>query len=472
MPEKYVIHTTQVPNRFRALAASGIIAWEEGCLRCAVCVKERCVYEVYRKRNLDSRHMIDSIDNLCMSCLRCVQGCPKGLIHKAVNPEFKEMGDHVFKPEIIARLWYQAETGKIPVSGAGYPGPFCGPGFDSMWTDMSEIVRPTRDGIHGREYISTAVDLGRSPKNLEFDKAGLLMDESPAIVDIPLPMMFKRPAFGAVSEKTLLGWAMAAKKLGTFLAVKNDEAAMLPEEFRPWLLPVLDSKLPDPGHILKGVRIVEVPWSEDWDKAVKGIKEKFPSLLVSVNVPMMDGMEDKAVQMAHGGVDIIHLEGGRNYWSSDRNAEDRTYDPLEVKDGIRSVHRMLVQANIRDQVSVLASGGFVTAEHVAKGVICGADAVFAEFQLLIALQCRMCRRCLEGLSCPVDIQDASSKWVAGRMINLFGAWHSQLLEVMGAMGIREARRMRGEVGRAMFHEDLDKTTFGSLGFVGEGCELE
>ena len=36
-----------------------------------------------------------------------------------------------------------------------------GAGFDSMWTDMSEIVRPTRDGIHGREYINTSVDLGR-----------------------------------------------------------------------------------------------------------------------------------------------------------------------------------------------------------------------------------------------------------------------------------------------------------------------
>ena len=25
-----------------------------------------------------------------------------------------------------------------------------------------------------------------------------------------------------------------------------------------------------------------------------------------------------------------------------------------------------------------------------------------------------------------------------------GAWHSQILEMMGAMGIREARRLRGE----------------------------
>ena len=61
---------------------------------------------------------------------------------------------------MIATTWNQAETGRIPVSGAGYRGPFCGPGFDSMWTDMSEIVRPTRDGIHGREYISTSVDIG------------------------------------------------------------------------------------------------------------------------------------------------------------------------------------------------------------------------------------------------------------------------------------------------------------------------
>ncbi|MCK4300341.1 MAG: hypothetical protein KAX80_12445, partial [Planctomycetes bacterium] len=31
------------------------------------------------------------------------------------------------------------------------------------------------------------------------------------------------------------------------------------------------------------------------------------------------------------------------------------------------------------------------------------------------------------------------------------AWRDQLLEVMGAMGIRKARRMRGESGRAIFH---------------------
>ncbi len=43
-----------------------------------------------------------------------------------------------------------------------------------------------------------------------------------------------------------------------------------------------------------------------------------------------------------------------------------------------------------------------------------------------------------------------------------GSWHSQLLEMLGAMGIREARRLRGEVGRCMFFEDLEKAAFGRI----------
>ncbi|MBW1851112.1 MAG: hypothetical protein JRJ15_06715 [Deltaproteobacteria bacterium] len=472
MPEKYMIHTNPVPNRFRPVAKTGIIAWEEGCLRCAVCVKDKCIYDVYKKRDLDPRQMIDSIDNQCMSCLRCVQGCPKELIHKALNPEFKAMGDSLFTPDIIARLWYQAETGKIPVSGAGYPGPFCGPGFDSMWTDMSEIVRPTRDGIHGREYISTAVDLGRTPEHVSFDDAGLLAKDTPLLVDIPMPIMFKVPPFGAITKKTLMGWAMAARKLGTLLAISQGDLSSLTDEFNPWLIPVLEPELPDPGIIPKGVRIVELPWVENLEEPIEKIKEIFPSMLVSVSIPMTGGMEEKAVSVANTGVDIIHLEGRDDHRSSAKNLQDMTLDSQHIKDGIRSVHLELVDANIRDGITLLASGGFAMAEHVAKGMLCGADAVFAEFQLLIALQCRMCRRCMRGLSCPVDIENASSKWVAGRVVNLFGAWHNQLLEVMGAMGISDARRVRGEVGRAMFYEDLDETTFGSMGAVEEGCELE
>ena len=103
----------------------------------------------------------DTADSLCKNCFRCVQECYGRILSKSSNPEFWSMGDDYWTPEIIATNQRQAESGKIPVSGGGYGGPFAGPGFDSMWTDMSEIVRPTRDGIHGREYISTAVEFGR-----------------------------------------------------------------------------------------------------------------------------------------------------------------------------------------------------------------------------------------------------------------------------------------------------------------------
>ena len=34
--------------------------------------------------------------------------------------------------------------------------------------------------------------------------------------------------------------------------------------------------------------------------------------------------------------------------------------------------------------------------------------------------------------------------------------------MMGAMGIREARRIRGKSGRAIFFEEIDKESFGKL----------
>ena len=105
----------------------------------------------------------------CKSCYRCVEECTKGIFSLAINPEYRTLGDDYWTASIINSTWAQAHTGAIPVSGAGYRGPFAGEGFDSIWTDMSEIVRPTRDGIHGREYINTMVELSRRPMRLKFN---------------------------------------------------------------------------------------------------------------------------------------------------------------------------------------------------------------------------------------------------------------------------------------------------------------
>jgi glutamate synthase domain-containing protein 2 len=113
-------------------------------------------------------------------------------------------------------------------------------------------------------------------------------------------------------------------------------------------------------------------------------------------------------------------------------------------------------------MTLIASGGVALAEHVGKAIICGADLVAVGVPLMVALGCRVCSGDHNG-SCPIDIQNSDLPYAAQRIVNLMGAWHSQLIEVLGAMGIREVRRLRGEMGRAMFQEDLEREAFGDLG---------
>ena len=190
MPEKYHIKTQPVPPIGPRIGKYGMVDWREDCARCHNCVKKACVYDRYRQeadyiRNLSD---VNALFFDCMGCFSCVQDCTKGLLCMSINPEYQKMGNSYWTPDIIKTTWLQAETAKIPVSGAGYRGPFAGKGFDSMWTDMSEIVRPTRDGIHGREYISTSVDIGRKLPYLAFNGNKNAANASP-LVSIPMPMI-------------------------------------------------------------------------------------------------------------------------------------------------------------------------------------------------------------------------------------------------------------------------------------------
>ena len=145
-----------------------------------------------------------------------------------VFPGTSQRGDRYWAAEIISQTWYQAETGRIPISGAGYGGPFSGEGFEGMWLDMSEIVRPTRDGIHGRETISTTVVLGGAPEMLEFDAAGRLLTPMPRLLSLPLPVMFgplPMPLPGRGAQRAL---TLAAERLGTLAILTTDMLDVAP----------------------------------------------------------------------------------------------------------------------------------------------------------------------------------------------------------------------------------------------------
>jgi ferredoxin len=456
MPSKYRIETSVVPHRLVPVSFSGVVAWEEGCLKCARCAKRQCVYKVYETRQLNPQEMRDSLDFACKNCFRCVQSCPKGLIQKAQDPRFRSLGDSYFTPEIITSLWYQAETGRIPVSGAGYGGPFSGPGFDSMWTDMSEIVRPTRDGIHGREYISTAVDLGRKPMALVFGSDGQLSSPTPPLMEIPIPVIFDKvpwsPASNGVSEAIL----MAAHELGTLAITWNDQlhAGELLEKSAVVHLAMEREGLPFWAQ--EGIHMVEIDDSRDAISLQERLKDVNPDLVVMIRLSARKGIERRVSELVRSGAEVIHLKA--DPWGKEMGEEPRFV--LQVA---RQTHFHLVEAGIRDLVTLVVGGGVAMAEHMCKLIICGADAVSVDAVLLIAMECRVCSRCSQGLSCPAGLHEVEAEWGAARIRNLMGAWHNQLLEVMGAMGMRDVRRLRGEMGRAMFFEDLEREFFSRLG---------
>lgn len=458
MPKKYHITPKAIAPRFIPVGRSGIIDWEEDCLKCTTCVKKRCLYDVYKSRSYDSSTMADSIDFQCKNCFSCIQNCPRGVLSKTINPEFLKMGDDYWKPEILLTTWFQAETGRIPVSGAGYRGPFSGPGFDSMWTDMSEIVRPTRDGIHGREYISTGIDIGRKIGRLELDETGLtLLNDIPQLVEIPVPVVFNVLPFGKLGKNVTLAMAEAAKRIGTMVYITKADYDSSLEHYKAHLIPLLATSDADPSaKIIENARMVELLYSEDAMDCAKRLKEAHPQMVVSIRVPMDAQAKAITTRLAHAGAEAIHLHA--DYKGNELEGDK----PRFVKDVMRDIHLHLVAESIRDEVTLIVSGGIAMAEHLPKAIICGADGAAIDLPLLISLECRMCKRCTQGKSCPVEIDKMDPEFGAQRIVNLMSAWWSQLIEVMGAMGIRDVRRVRGEAGRAMFFEDLERETFGAM----------
>ncbi len=418
---------------------------------CPVCVKQECVYDVYRKRSFSEDIMADTIDQLCKDCFRCVQGCPKRLIHKTLNPEWEALGDDVYTPEIITANWNQAETGKIPVSGAGYGGAFSGPGFDSMWTDMSEIVRPTSDGIHGREYISTVVDIGRRPPKLRFDDRGNLLTQAFSQVRIPIPLLFDLLPFGDFSSRVWRTMAKAAQQIQTMMIVPYrvvDELQDLSES----LIPYLDDGQWKP-EVVSRFPLVEIPDGPGALDMRRSLVVAAPNQVVSVRIGAAVSNISRVLELADSGVGVIHLA------ATEKGYEPGVENPLHLKDVIREMHAALLGSRVRDEVTLVATGGIAMAEHVIKALLCGTNLVGVDIPLLISLECRVCRNCTGGWQCPVKISQIEPGWGSRRIVNLMAAWHNQLLEMMGAMGIRDARRLRGEQGRVMFREDLEADSF-------------
>jgi len=469
MPKKYHLHAKTTPLDLDFIFKFKIVRGEN-CINCGRCTKV-CIYEAHKRRKDDQRKMADPNTVLCRNCFRCIQECPRGALEKSLAKDFLNIGGSYWKPDMMITLWKQAEDGKVPVTGAGYRGRFTGPGFDSMWTDMSEIVRPTRDGIHGREYISTSVELGRKLNHLTFDANGRLQSKIFDTIDMPLPIVFDIPADN-LSANVQVALVAAAAEISTCIVLPAASIGPELEKYSANIIPYITAKEIDRYQTLLGkARMVALAYDEALLGELPRLQAKLKKIgraLTIIRVPAVKDVETIVSQLAHGGAEIIHIVG--DYRGMEVGGAAGS-SPRLLKDIIRAVHLRLVDERIRDEVTLMASGGVAMAEHVPKAMLCGADLTAIDLPLLIALGARLYENPEKRLVFPEELKKIPVQIVKQRIVNLMVAWHSQLLEVMGAMGIREARRLRGETGRAIFFEEIDNDTFGKLFKKGEAARV-
>jgi ferredoxin len=460
MPKKYHIHPKTTPLDLDYVYKFKIVRGEN-CINCGKCSKV-CIYQAHKRNEADPRIMADPNTVVCRNCFRCIQECPRGALEKSLDQGYLSTGGAYWKPDMLISLWKQAEDGNVPVSGAGYRGPFTGTGFDSMWTDMSEIVRPTRDGIHGREYINTSVDLGRKLNHLVFGAEGQLLSKVPDTVDISLPILFDTPA-DKLSSSVKLAMIKAAAELNTFVIMPVADITAEFEKHSDNIIPrITAAEIDGYKDIINKARMVSIEFNDVLLKDFAGLKKKINKIsraLLIIRVPAVKDVEYTVTKLAHDGAEIIHIAA--DYRGQELNSPAGS-GSRHLKDVIRSVHQRLVEDHIRDEVTIIASGGIAMAENVTKAMLCGADLTAMDIPLLVGLGARIYEDREKFLVFPEGLAKIPTPVITQRMINLMSAWHSQILEMMGAMGIREARRLRGESGRAIFFEEIDKDTFGKL----------
>jgi hypothetical protein len=242
----------------------------------------------------------------------------------------------------------------------------------------------------------------------------------------------------------------------------------------PFIAPIFSSEdLRANGELIETVgKMAQLLDGPDILKTAEIVRAKKPQAILSVRLTLTPASADRIVELSRQGFKVFHL-------CADLHGCERVGPQLpgrHIKDVLREIHNRLVGEGLRDEITLIVSGGIALAEHMAKAIICGADLIAADTALLVSLGCRVCRGAhtlhidrVDGqktesplCACPADFGPADSAYAAQRMTNLMGAWHSQLIEVLGAMGIREIRRLRGEMGRAIFMEEIEKEAFGDL----------
>jgi len=487
------------PDRFRnPLGKYRVWRNEELCRRCGKC-EEICPRGVH-VRPEGYADFLKGLDWRCTAqkCKEngtyCVDHCPQQALRIELSPMYRSLGDFRWTADLILSTWRMAETGEPPDGELEYEFGNSGGGFDKIRFRFPSDDDPESHRARvSADEISTAIPLNRRG------------DDRPEIT-IDIPVYGGGMSFGSVSPHTMLAKARAAMAWNTFSCTGEGG---YPERLFPYkdhmitqvatglfgvreetiqMAPIVEFKYAQGakpglgGHLLgdKNTAAVAamreaVPGTplfspfpfhsvysvEDHKKHVDWIKHVNPRALVSVKVSTPIDVDMVAVGSYYAGAHIIHLDGSYGgTGAAPEIAKKNIAMPIEY--AIPKVARFLEEEGIRDQVTLIASGGIRTAYDMAKAIALGADGVVIGTAELVALGCIRCGRCESGKGCsrgiattdPEMVSRMTVEWGTQRLVNLLAAWRTQLVDILGRFGMRDVRELRGRTDLLM-HEDYE-----------------
>jgi glutamate synthase domain-containing protein 2 len=203
-----------------------------------------------------------------------------------------------------------------------------------------------------------------------------------------------------------------------------------------------DALSPAPQHDIYSI--------EDLSQLIYALKEATNyAKPVCVKIAAVNNSAAIASGVVRAGADIIALDGLRgSTGAAPKIIRDNVGIPIEL--ALASVDDRLRQEGIRNQVSILAAGGFRNSGDVLKAIALGADAVYIGTAALIALGCTVCQQCHTGRCAwgicttdPILSKRVNPDIGARRLVNLLRGWSLEIKDMLGGMGINALESLRG-----------------------------
>ncbi|MFN7972731.1 MAG: glutamate synthase-related protein [Acidobacteriota bacterium] len=482
--------TVATAQRLRWIPSKWLVLRSNACAGCGMCVRV-CPTEVHARRpGFNTMEPPDHHRCVGPECAgteaSCVAQCPTHALAVIENPERSCLGDRFWTDDLLLATFDMAETGRAPEVPYELSMGRSGGGFDRM-----------RLRLQDAPAISPAdVDL-----TLRLNRRG-----RGAQIELPMPIYGGGMSYGSVSLNVMMARARAAQQLGTFtctgeggypdalvpygrhvitqvatglFGVKEEtiqRARIVEFKYAQGAKPglgghllgdkvteeVADMRQSIPGRSLFSPFPFHSVYSvEDHKKHIDWIRATNPDALISVKVSTPSDVDMVAVGSYYAGAHIVHIDGGYGGTGAAPDIAKKNI-AMPVEYAIPKTHDFLAREGVRDEVTLMASGGIRSAWDVAKAIALGADGVVIGTAELVAIDCVRCRNCESGRGCPRgiattdgDLKDmVEVEWGAERIVNMYTAWQAQLREILARLGLRSVAALRG---RTDLLEHLDFT---------------